>query len=179
MRAVLSQTGLPGLRTCTAAKTGACMPTSTATAGPKVGRLRALARIQAAGAVHIGAISTSPPWCSTGSRPSATALVLVVPAVQNDYYGRWWWPLDEQPGANATRRPCLGPATTATASATASPCTPTPTRIRGQWRGFRRGALPQSARLVTFECWPRSADVTQGKRAVPGWPRTVFPGRPR
>ncbi|MFB3066556.1 MAG: VIT domain-containing protein [Planctomycetota bacterium] len=29
---------------------------------------------------------------------------------------------------------------------------------------------------VTFECWPRSADVTQpGARQFPGWPRTITP----
>ena len=25
----------------------------------------------------------------------------VVPAIVNNYYSRWWWPMDEQPGKNA------------------------------------------------------------------------------
>jgi hypothetical protein len=32
----------------------------------------------------------------------------------------------------------------------------------------------KSTREVTFECWPRFADVTQpGAAQFPGWPRTI------
>ena len=145
---------------------------------PQAGRLRALRAIKAAGAVHIA-----------GDQHLATVIqhgieefrdgpwAFVVPAIVNNYYSRWWWPEDEQPGANPSPDSTLpwcgdyrdGFDNRITMAAYANPSQ----RSNGAGYGlvrFRRGWEPS----VTFECWPRDVDVTSPEaEQFPGWPLTV------
>ncbi|MEZ6004568.1 MAG: hypothetical protein R3F33_10335 [Planctomycetota bacterium] len=183
MRAVLSQTGFAGAAHLHGSKDGRLHADLDSNGWPQTGRLRALTRIQAAGAVHIGGdqhIATLVQHGLEAFRDGPWSFV--VPAVQNDYYGRWWWPLDELPGANRdAQSPLLwtgdyrdGFGNRITMHAYANP------ESAGNGAGFGVVRFRKSARSVTFECWPRGADVTQGEsQQFPGWPRTVFPGRSR
>jgi hypothetical protein len=119
----------------------------------------------------------------------------VVPAIVNTYYGRWWWPADEMPGANADPKSPLpwtgdykdGFDNRITVHAYANPH-PSRARIHfgsrdvipslGPMDGWADGwgivRFKKSTQEVTFECWPRFADVTrQGAKQFPGWPKTV------
>lgn len=118
-----------------------------------------------------------------------------MPAIVNTYYGRWWWPEDEQPGANADPANPLpwtgdyldGFGNKITMHAYANPH-PARSHIIG-WRkkdapgldpfegwadGWGMVRFKKSTREVTFECWPRFADVTRPEAAqFTGWPKTI------
>ena len=100
----------------------------------------------------------------------------IVPAIVNNYYGRWWWPEDEEPGGNHDPQNPLpwtgdyldGFGNKITMHAYVNP----ESQSRGGGYGLIRFDKVQST--VTFECWARDADVTQpDARQFPGWPRTV------
>ncbi len=101
MKAVLSQTGFCGGAHLHGKKTNRLHADLDSNGWPQTGRNRALKAIHQANAVHIA-----------GDQHLATLIhhgidefgdgpwAFVVPAIVNNYYGRWWWPEDEQPGAN-------------------------------------------------------------------------------
>jgi hypothetical protein len=100
----------------------------------------------------------------------------VVPASVNNYYSRWWWPVDEKPGGNADPNNPLpwngdyldGFGNKITVHAYANPESPS----SGGGYGLIR--FKKSSKEVTFECWPRDVDVTQpGTSQFKGWPRTI------
>lgn len=102
------------------------------------------------------------------------------PAIVNTIYGRWWHPEDEQPGAHPLENSPLawtgdyfdGLGNAITMLAYANPPDRTDERQRGDGHGIVR--FDKSARTITFECWPRFADVSDGDDAqFPGWPMTV------
>ena len=144
---------------------------------PQSGRKNALERIKSANAVHIA-----------GDQHLATVIqhgieehrdgpwAFVVPAVVNNYYSRWWWPEDEQAGKGTPVENSLpwtgdyldGFKNKITLHAYANP----DTRDFGAGFGFIR--FNTVANEVTFECYPRSSDVTSpGVEQFPGWPITV------
>ncbi len=147
---------------------------------PQTGRKKALQAIKKANAVHIA-----------GDQHLATVIhqgiedhrdgpwAFVVPAIVNNYYSRWWWPEDEQAGAN---RPSDSPLpwtgdyldgfdNKISMVAYANPDSPS----NGAGYGLIR--LRKDQRDVTFECWPREVDVTQaGAAQFTGWPVTVSLG---
>ena len=101
------------------------------------------------------------------------------PAIVNTIYGRWWWPADEKPGANPVPDSPLpwtgdyldGLGNKITMLAYANP----PDRKDEKQRadGFGIVRFNKTNRQVTFECWPRFADVDDGDTAqFPGWPIT-------
>jgi hypothetical protein len=111
------------------------------------------------------------------------------PAIINSYYGRWWWPEDEQPGANPIPDSPLpwtgdyldGLYNRITMMAYANPefnnvkllkqNQRNPEALLGDGYGLVR--FDKRQRSVTFECWPRYADLSQGDAAqYPGWPIT-------
>ncbi|MDP0490110.1 MAG: hypothetical protein Q7Q71_03560 [Verrucomicrobiota bacterium JB023] len=194
LKAVLSQTGFCGgahLHGTTSNRLHADMDSN---GWPQTGRNKALAAIKKANAVHIA-----------GDQHLATVIqhgiddyrdgpwAFVVPALVNTYYGRWWWPADEQPGGNppeATALPWVGDyedgfGNKITMHAYANPDPETDKlkkRVKfedlpkdlnwGEGHGLIRFDKP--AKTVTFECWPRHADLTKpGAEQYPGWPVTV------
>jgi len=112
----------------------------------------------------------------------------VVPAIDNSYYGRWWWPEDERAGNQPVANSPLawtgdyldgfGNRLTMQAYANPDPAIFKSPQTRNQnlgqpgWAdGWGLVRFKKSTREVTFECWPRFSDVTQpGAKQFPGWP---------
>ena len=179
MKAVLSQTGFCGGAHIHGEKDNRLHADLDSNGWPQTGRNTALRAIRAAGAVHIA-----------GDQHLATVIrhgianyddgpwAFVVPAIVNNYYSRWWWPLEAEltdsplPGTEQpwTGRFLDGFDNKITVHAYANPDAPS----NGAGYGLIRFAKQQGT--VTFECWPREVDVTQpAARQFPGWPITVRP----
>ena len=176
IRAVLSQTGF-----CNAAHIHGNLDNRLhadmdSNGWPQSGRNRALEAIRRAGAVHIA-----------GDQHLATVIrhgiddfgdgpwAFVVPAVVNNYYSRWWWPADEQAGANPPSRalPWLGDYRDGFANPITMYAYANPDQAdNGAGFGFVR-FLPGENRVV-FECWPRTVDIPSGTaEQFVGWPFSV------
>jgi hypothetical protein len=102
------------------------------------------------------------------------------PALVNTVYGRWWHPLDEQPGPNPvpdTPLPWTGDfrdglGNKISMMAYANPPDIADERQRADGYGLVR--FDKKLRRITFECWPRFANVQDGDQAqFPGWPITI------
>jgi len=108
------------------------------------------------------------------------------PALVNTIYGRWWHPLDEQPGPNpvpASPLPWTGDyedglGNKISIAAYANPEDRTDEKQRGDGYGIARFDFAKSS--ITFECWPRFPVTGADGRArqYPGWPVTVPLERP-
>jgi hypothetical protein len=175
MKAVLSQTGFCGGAHLHGTKDNRLHADMDSNGWPQTGRNKALRAIRKANAVHIA-----------GDQHLATVIrhgiedfddgpwAFVVPAIVNNYYARWWWPADEQPGKNSndllpwTGQYLDGFHNRITMHAYVNPESPS----GGAGYGLIR--FNRNAREVTFECWPRREDVTTGAaKQFTGWPVTV------
>jgi len=92
-----------------------------------------------------------------------------VPAIVNDYYSRWWWPESEKAGPNGndilpwTGNYLDGFNNKITMHAYANPDSDS--------NGAGFGIVKINNEKITFECWPRFADVTQADaKQFKGWP---------
>ncbi|WP_020606158.1 hypothetical protein [Spirosoma spitsbergense] len=105
------------------------------------------------------------------------------PALVNTIYGRWWWPEDERAGGgSAIASPLpwtgdyedgLGNRITMHAYANPKPGNLKALRENRTGRGDGYGLVRfnKKKRTITFECWPRFADVTRGdSEQFTGWP---------
>lgn len=99
------------------------------------------------------------------------------PAIVNTIYGRWWHPEDESPGGGApidSPNPWVGDyldglGNKITMLAYANPIDRTVREKRGDGYGLVRFHKPSG--MITFECWPRFADLSEGDVAqYAGWP---------
>ena len=177
MKAVLSQTGFCGGAHLHGSKENRLHADLDSNGWPQRGRNDALEAIKKANAVHIA-----------GDQHLATIIkhgidafddgpwAFVVPASVNDYYSRWWWPADEQAGVNPPANSPLpwvggyrdGFDNRITVHAYANPDSP----ANGAGYGLIR--FNKAKQEVTFECWPRDADVRQDNaQQFAGWPMTV------
>ncbi len=181
MKAVLSQTGFCGGAHLHGSQENRLHADMDSNGWPQTGRNKALEAIRQAGAVHIG-----------GDQHLATIIhhgidkyedgpwAFVVPAIINNYYSRWWWPTEDE---IATVEPIAdsglpwtgdyldGFNNKITMYAYANPDSDS----NGAGYGLIR--FHKDREEVTFECWPREADVTRGDaRQFTGWPMTVKPG---
>lgn len=177
MKAVLSQTGFCGGAHLHGSKDNRLHADMDSNGWPQTGRNKALRAIRKAGAVHIG-----------GDQHLATIIqhgidefrdgpwAFIVPASVNNYYSRWWWPADEKAGGNPDPNNPLpwngdyldGFGNKITMHGYVNPENPS----RGGGYGLVR--FHKNERTVTFECWPRDADVTKPDAAqFVGWPRTI------
>ena len=185
MKAVLSQTGFAGA----AHLHGGADPTRhrlladlDSNGWPQAGRNRALRAIADAGAVHIGGDQHLATLIRHGvDRYGDGPWAFVVPAIVNNYYSRWWIPEEQRSGTNHDPQNPLpwtgdyedGFGNLLTMHAYANP------DQASQGAGYGLIRFHKRDREVTFECWPRGADVTQpGARQFVGWPRTVRPDEP-
>jgi hypothetical protein len=101
----------------------------------------------------------------------------IVPACVNDY-GRWWWPEGEAPGAERDPESPLpgtgdyrgGLDNRLTMHAYANP------EQASGGAGYGLVRFDTRSGRVTFECWPRDADVARpDAQQFVGWPVTVDP----
>lgn len=175
MKAVLSQTGFCGGAHLHGTKDNRLHADLDSNGWPQTGRNKALKAIKKANAVHIGGDQHLPTVIQHGiDEWEDGPWAFIVPAVVNNYYSRWWWPEDEKPGENSndilpwTGRYLDGFGNKITMQAYANP------EARSAAAGYGLIRFDKSTDEVTFECWPRAADVTlPDETQLPGWPVTV------
>lgn len=102
------------------------------------------------------------------------------PAIVNTIYGRWWWPEEEAAGPNPVLDSPLpwtgdyldGLGNKISMMAYANPPNRKDEKQRGD--GFGVVRFNKATQKITFECWPRFADVNDGDKAqFAGWPITI------
>jgi len=196
IKAVLSQTGFCGGAHLHGSRNNRLHADLDSNGWPQTGRNTAIRLIQKARAVHIAGdqhIATLIQHGIGEHRDGPWAFV--VPAICNTYYGRWWWPEDEKPGFNPVPDSPLawtgdyldGFHNKISMHAYANP----DPRLQRVSAWGPQDKIPEGANWgdgwglirfdkksgeVTFECWPRFADVTlPGAKQFPGWPHTVKP----
>ncbi len=175
MKAVLSQTGFCGGAHLHGLKENRLHADLDSNGWPQTGRNDALRAIKKAGAIHIAGDQHLPTVIRHGiDEYDDGPWAFVVPAIVNNYYSRWWWPENEKPGENNnpnlpwTGRYLDGFNNKITMVAYANPDSPS----SGAGYGLIR--FEKASQTVTFECWPRDADVTSGSAGqFAGWPVTV------
>jgi hypothetical protein len=198
IKAVLSATGFCGGAHLHGQPTNRLHADLDSNGWPQTGRRKALELIQRARAVHIAGDQHLATIIRHGIKEHRDGpWSFVVPAIVNTYYGRWWWPEDEKPGANPIAGSPLpwtgdyldGFHNKITMVAYANP---DPARWKGNadpanaknalapgegWAdGYGLIRFKKASGEVTFECWPRFADVSKpAAKQFPGWPVTVKP----
>ncbi len=181
MKAVLSQTAFCGAVHMHGAPNARLLADLDCNGWPQSKRNVALSEIRRAWAVHLCgdqhlAVVVKNGIDSFGDGPYA----FTSPALVNTIYGRWWHPEDEKPGPNPVPGSPLpwtgdfhdGLGNKISMLAYANPPQIADERQRGDGYGIVR--FHKKRREITFECWPRFSDATQGAAAqFPGWPVTV------
>jgi len=181
MKCVLSQTAFCGAVHLHGEESNRLLADLDSNAWPQKGRNNALREIRRAWAPHLCgdqhlAVVVKHGIDSHRDGPYA----FTSPAIVNTIYGRWWHPLDEKPGPN----PLVGSPLDWTGDyldglgnkihmmAYANPPDRTDEKQRADGYGICR--FNKQNRTITFECWPRFADVRDGDRAqFSGWPITI------
>ncbi|MBL8793241.1 MAG: hypothetical protein JNM56_05000 [Planctomycetia bacterium] len=181
LKVVLSQTAFCGAVHMHGGRNQRLLADLDCNGWPQSGRLRALDLIRRVRAVHLCgdqhlAVVVKHGLGEHGDGPYS----FTSPALVNTIYGRWWHPLDEKPGPNPVANsplPWTGDFTDGLGNrirmlAYANPGDVRDEKQRGDGYGLAR--FDKKKRQVTFECWPRFADVKDGDKAqFPGWPTTV------
>ena len=176
-RAVLSQTGFCGGAHLHGKQDNRLHADMDSNGWPQTGRRKALEQIRAANAVHIA-----------GDQHLATVIqhgiadyedgpwAFVVPASVNDYYSRWWWPLEDELNETTPYHSELpwtgdfldGFHNKISVHAYANP------DAASAGAGYGLVRFNKAKKEVTFECWPRFEDVSKADASqFPGWPKTV------
>lgn len=178
MKAVLSQTGFGGTAHRHGTFENYLHADLDCNGWPQTGRNKALMAIQDAGAIHLAGDQHLATFVQHGIDEFGDGpYAFVAPAIVNNYYRRWWHPLDEEPGANKDpNNPLpftgdyvdgLGNKITMLAYA----------NIESQEKlsdGFGVIRFNKMENSVTFESWNRFTDVTkEGAEQMEGWPRTI------
>jgi len=198
IKAVLSQTGFCGGAHLHGSRNNRLHADLDSNGWPQSGRNRALELIRQARAVHIAGDQHIATLIHHGLREHRDGpWAFVMPAIVNTYYGRWWWPEDEKPGANpipGSSLPWTGDYLDGFGNKITMVAYANPDRTRARLPADKKDPKKQLGPLegwadgwglvrfnkksgeVTFECWPRFADVTRpGAKQFPGWPVTVKP----
>jgi hypothetical protein len=177
MRAVLSQTGFCGGASRHGSFDNYLHADLDCNGWPQTGRNKALRLIQKAGAVHLAGDQHLATLIHHGIDEFGDGpFAFVAPAIVNNYYRRWWHPLDGKAGLNKDPENPLpftgdyhdGLGNKITMHAYAN--------IDGEKLrdGFGLIRFNKKEKSVTFESWDRYTDVTKrGARQMPGWPRTI------
>jgi hypothetical protein len=197
LKAVLSQTGFCGGAHLHGNFKNRLHADLDSNGWPQSGRNRALELIRQARAVHIAGDQHLATLIRHGLREHRDGpWAFVVPAIVNTYYGRWWWPEDENSGASpipGSPLPWTGDYLDGFNNKITMVAYANPDKHLGgiaskashakrvpensQWAdGWGLVRFHKKSGEVTFECWPRFADVTRpGAKQFPGWPVTVKP----
>lgn len=180
MKCVLSQTAFCGAVHLHGQPNNRLLADLDCNGWPQKGRNKALAAIRRAWAPHLCGdqhLAVVVKHGITAHRDGPYAFTS--PAIVNTIYGRWWHPADEQAGPHAIDGPLEwtgdyedGLGNKITMLAYANPEDRTDQLKRADGYGLAR--FNKKNRTVTFECWPRFADVADGDDAqFPGWPITI------
>ena len=181
MKCVLSQTAFCGAVHMHGGRNDRLLADLDCNGWPQSGRRAALREIRKAWAPHLCgdqhlAVVVKHGIDDFGDGPYA----FTSPAIVNTIYGRWWHPEDEKAGPHAVANSPLpwtgdyldGLGNHMTMMAYANPEDPRDELKRADGYGIAR--FDKAKGTVTFECWPRFANVDDGDSAqFPGWPMTV------
>ncbi|MCA8970948.1 MAG: hypothetical protein KDC95_14225, partial [Planctomycetes bacterium] len=177
MKAVLSQTAFCGAVHMHGKRDDRLLADLDCNGWPQSPRNLALEEIRRAWAVHLCgdqhlAVVVKHGVEAFGDGPYA----FTSPAIVNTVYGRWWHPLDEQPGPEAVDGPLPwtgnyldGLGNRISMLAYANPEDVRDERKRGDGYGIVR--IDKKRGIAHVECWPRFSDPEEGDSAqFPGWP---------
>ncbi len=175
MKAVLSQTIFGGGAHLHGSHDNRLLADLDSNGWPQSGRARALQEMRRCFALHIAGDQHLATVINHGINEWEDANVsFCVPSIVN-YYGRWWWPLEEPLNHDPasvlpfTGRYYDGFGNKLTMRAYANP---TESNHNAAGFGIVRFRLP--SREMVIECWPRQKDVTDpATKQHPGWPITV------
>ncbi len=181
MKCVLSQTAFCGAVHLHGQESNRLLADLDSNAWPQKGRNKALTEIRRAWAPHLCgdqhlAVFVKHGIENFGDGPYA----FTSPAIVNTIYGRWWWPEDEKPGPNPVPNSPLpwtgdyldGLGNRISMMAYANPPNRKDETQRGD--GFGVVRFNKKTRKITFECWPRFAEMSDGDKAqFTGWPITI------
>jgi hypothetical protein len=181
MKCALSQTAFCGVVHLHGGKGNRLLADLDSNAWPQTGRNSALKEIRRAWAPHMCGDQHLAVVVKHGiDQPRDGPYGFTSPAIVNTIYGRWWWPEDEQAGTNPVPGSPLpwtgdyldGLGNKIYMMAYANPANTRDEKQRGD--GFGISRFNKRTRQVTFECWPRFANVDDGDKAqYPGWPITI------
>ncbi len=181
MKCVLSQTAFAGAVHLHGTPDNRLIADLDCNGWPQTGRNRALAAIRRAWAPHLCGDQHLAVVVQHGiDQHRDGPFGFTNPAIVNTIYGRWWHPADERPGPSSVPDSPLkwtgdyrdGLGNRITMLAYANPEDRTDELKRAD--GFGVVRFDKQNRTITFECWPRFADVNQGDTAqFPGWPISV------
>jgi hypothetical protein len=175
MKAVLSQTIFAGGAHIHGGNTARLIADLDSNGWPQAGRARALEEIRRCFAVHIAGDQHLATVIHHGVNHWEDSCVsFCVPSIVN-YYGRWWWPLEEPLNHDDnnvlpfTGRYYDGLKNKLTMHAYANP-----TKENYNAAGYGLVRFNKDTRKIKLECWPRHVDVTKpGTQQHPGWPVTI------
>lgn len=175
MKAVLSQTGFCGGAHLHGKQENRLHADMDSNGWPQTGRNKAVKAIKKANAVHIAGDQHIATIIQHGTDEFENGpWAFVVPAIVNNYYSRWWWPEDEKPGKNNndilpwTGQYLDGFHNKITMQAYANP------DAHSNGAGYGLIRFDKTNNQVTFECWPRTVDVSaDDAQQFTGWPFTV------
>lgn len=190
MKAALSQTAFAGAVHLHGSADNRLLADLDCNGWPQTGRNNALTELRRAMATHL-----------CGDQHLAVAVkhgidefrdgpyAFTNPAIVNTYYGRWWWPEDEQPGGGEpidNELPWTGDYLDGlynkiTMIAYANPQLGSMKEMRVNKNdpetslgdGYALIRFNKNTREITYECWPRFANVSKGDtEQYTGWPFT-------
>lgn len=191
MKAALSQTAFCGAVHLHGDKTNRLLADLDCNGWPQTGRNLALAALRRALACHLCGDQHLAVVVQHGIEEFRDGpFGFTNPAIVNSYYGRWWWPENEQPGDRPIPGSPLpwtgdyldGLYNRITMIAYANPEFGDIRTLRSKQRdpdvnlgdGYGVIRFNKRTRAITFECWPRYADLNRGDAAqFPGWPVTI------
>lgn len=180
LKAVLSQTAFCGACHLHGQRSNRLLADLDCNGWPQTGRRKALEEIRRARAVHLCGDQHLAVVVQHGIDEFRDGpFAFTSPALVNTIYGRWWQPLDEQPGPNPIPNSPLpwtgdyrdGLGNRITMHAYANPVDVQDERQRAD--GFGIARFNKKTQQVTFECWPRFAPAEGPPTQFPGWPITV------
>ena len=181
MKCVLSQTAFCGAVHLHGNPNNRLLADLDCNGWPQTGRRKALTEIRKAWAPHICGDQHLSVVVQHGIEEQGDGpFGFTSPAIVNTIYGRWWHPADEKAGKNPVENSPLkwtgeyedGLGNPIRMLAYANPEDRKNELTRADGYGIVR--FDKSKRTITFESWPRFADVLDGDGAqFPGWPITI------
>lgn len=175
MKAVLSQTIFAGGAHIHGQNNGRLLADLDSNGWPQSGRARALRELRRCFAVHIAGDQHLATVIHQGINDWEDASYsFCVPSIVN-YYGRWWWPLEASQSHDPTSPlPFTGRYYDGFGNKVTMLAYANPTAANENGAGFGIVRFHKPTRKITFECWPRQADVAGdgANGQYPGWPIT-------
>ncbi len=178
MKAALSQTAFAGA-VHIHGNEGRLLADLDSNAWPQSGRNAALRRLRQARAVHLA-----------GDQHLAVAIqhgienfrdgpyAFTTPAIVNNYYSRWWHPLDDAPGAHRdphTFRPWTGDYLDGLGNKLTMLTYVNPGEAdNGNGDGYGLVHFDKPTHRITFEYWPRFSAMGSPVTQTPDWPITFY-----